>query len=959
MLDDTAAIPLSALDGEATQAVIDRPVDPLTIRALVDNAAQPISPFWPLRSFIACNPLSGFESLSFDEAIQHGQAWFNAQGYPSRAVGQAALRENKIGQRPLRHTVETQVRSLSATLTVHGRTLKTVDITHAFLISAPINASTSNTPDINSVSKTQCLQETLAADLERLTIKWIAAFLDEGQAVWSMPNRELGFYRAWKSLVAFDDHLLRLLDDQVRQQLAKLPDKPERAIADNLQALSIPADQQEDYLARHLTALPGWTGFIKWRSSQKNHIWQARYPISLTDFLAVRLTIERCLVEAAACRAQADTTPITRLLTQPSKAASQPLVSADERTAFHRVIGRLAGLAESDLAMLSSTEQEQMEALLRAILAVEGRIWLEAWEETFRASLLHEIAGNVSTLAIDSERARPAAQLVFCIDVRSEPFRRQLESLGAYETLGFAGFFGIPVHYTPFGTADGVASCPVLLQPKHWVTEIPKADQQSQADRHLKGLSLTKSLKTLLVSLKQNLAAPFALVETAGGVFGLLMAARTLAPLALHRFQQAIKALIIPPVALQTTIALPASLNDVADVPEHSQACGHITGLSADEQVFYAEASLRMMGLVNNFGALVVLCGHGGMTVNNPYAAGLDCGACGGNHGGPNARIMASVYNDRRVRAVLRERGIDIPDDTVFLAAEHNTTTDEVAIYNSADAPVSHAEHLNRLKADLETVRQKTCAERCQKFGQFGLSDQDARAHAQHRALDWAQVRPEWGLARNGAFIVGPRTLTQSMNLDSRCFLHSYDWQVDPQGKALEIILTAPLVVAEWINTQYYFSTVDNVHYGSGSKITHNVTGKIGVMQGNASDLMTGLPQQSLTVREGELYHEPLRLMAVVYAPLSRVAEIIARNTILRHFFDNGWVALTVIDPSSGRMLRYRKGKVWEDFLDDKSGDTGEHPAKKSSLTSESHEDLQAMLGVQPSTTANHPTSVS
>jgi len=956
---DTAAVPLSAINGDSTQAAIERSLDPLTIRALVENAAQPISPFWPLRSFIACNPLSGFENFSFDEAIQHGQAWFNAQGYPSRAVGQAALRENKIGQRPLQHTVETQIRPLNATLTVHGRKLKTVDIARAFLVSAPTSTTTPNIQDVAAVTEQQCLQATLAADLERLTIKWIAAFLDEGQAVWSMPNRELGFYRAWKSLAVFDDHLSRLLDAEARQQLVTLPEKPERAIADNLRALGIPADQHEEHLARHLTALPGWTGFIKWRSSQKSHAWQARYPISLTDYLAVRLTLEGCLVATATRRAQADATPITRLLTQPSPSASQPLVSADDRDTFHRVIGRLAGLAESDLATASSAEQEQMDALLADILALEGRIWLEAWEETFRTGLLHEMAGNVSSLTTDTERERPAAQMVFCIDVRSEPFRRQLESLGAYETLGFAGFFGIPVHYTPFGTAEGVASCPVLLQPKHWVTEIPKADQQHQAKRHLKGLSLTKKLKTLLVSLKQNLAAPFALVETAGGVFGVLMAARTLAPLALNRFQQAIKTLIMPPVVLQTTIALPASLNDVADIHEHSQSCGHVHGLSADEQVFYAEASLRMMGLVDNFGSLVVLCGHGGMTANNPYAAGLDCGACGGNHGGPNARIMASVYNDRRVRAVLRERGIDIPEDTIFLAAEHNTTTDEVLIYNSADAPVSHAEHLNRLKADLETVRQKTCAERCQKFGQVGLSEQDARAHAQHRALDWAQVRPEWGLARNGAFIVGPRTLTQSMNLDSRCFLHSYDWQVDPQGKALEIILTAPLVVAEWINTQYYFSTVDNVHYGSGSKITHNVTGKIGVMQGNASDLMTGLPQQSLTVREGELYHEPLRLMAVVYAPLSRVAEIIVRNTILQHFFDNGWVALTVIDPGTGRMLRYRKGKIWEDFLDDKSGDTDEHSAKTAPPNPEPREDIQAILGVKLSTTADSPASVS
>ncbi|NJN47826.1 MAG: DUF2309 domain-containing protein, partial [Candidatus Competibacteraceae bacterium] len=287
MLNDTAAVPLSELNRESAQAVPDRPVDPLTIRALVDNAAQPISPFWPLRSFIACNPLSGFESLSFDEAINTGRVWFDAQGYPSRAMGQAALRQNKIGQRPLRHAVKTQVRSLKAALTVHGRTLITTDIVHAFLISASTDTTPPYAQDTPAVPEEERLQAKLAADLERLTIKWTAAFLDEGQAVWSMPNRELGFYRAWKRLAVFDDQLLRLLDAEARQNLTALAEKPERAIDDGLRALGIAAAEQETHLTHHLTALPGWTGYIKWRSSQKNHAWQARYPISLTDYLAV------------------------------------------------------------------------------------------------------------------------------------------------------------------------------------------------------------------------------------------------------------------------------------------------------------------------------------------------------------------------------------------------------------------------------------------------------------------------------------------------------------------------------------------------------------------------------------------------------------------------------------------------------------------------------------------------
>jgi uncharacterized protein YbcC (UPF0753/DUF2309 family) len=268
------------------------------------------------------------------------------------------------------------------------------------------------------------------------------------------------------------------------------------------------------------------------------------------------------------------------------------------------------------------------------------------------------------------------------------------------------------------------------------------------------------------------------------------------------------------------------------------------------------------------------------------------------------------------VRALLAGQGIEIPASTLFLAAEHNTTTDEVTIFNLDRVPESHRVGLARLQRDLAQARRINAANRRKRLPEAG-DDAGDRAgddvHVAERSLDWAQVRPEWGLARNAAFIVGPRSLTASTDLEGRCFLHSYDWRIDEDAKSLEIILTAPMVVAQWINCQYYFSTVDNEHYGSGNKITLNVTGKIGVMQGNASDLMAGLPWQSVMAAEGQPYHEPLRLMTVVMAPVARLATLIARNTILQRLFDNEWVALLVIDPETGRFLRYRRGRTWSD----------------------------------------------
>jgi uncharacterized protein YbcC (UPF0753/DUF2309 family) len=309
---------------------------------------------------------------------------------------------------------------------------------------------------------------------------------------------------------------------------------------------------------------------------------------------------------------------------------------------------------------------------------------------------------------------------------------------------------------------------------------------------------------------------------------------------------------------------------------------------------------------------LVVLCGHGSSTNNNAYASALDCGACGGNHGGGNARILAAILNSAPVRSILSDRGLVIPADTLFMAAEHDTTTDHVELYQSHVLPERQQERLNSLRADLAKAQIANAKARTATFGLPMLHVDLAVRETKRRSSDWAEVRPEWGLARNAAFIVGPRELTKSVNLEGRCFLHSYDWKTDPAGKFLTTILTAPMVVAQWINSQYLFSTLNNVAYGAGSKVTQNVTGKLGVMQGNASDLMHGLPLQSVYAADGEPYHEPLRLLTVVYAPRSMLDAIIHTQDVLKKLFGNGWVTLACFDPSDNQACLLKRDLWWE-----------------------------------------------
>ena len=316
------------------------------------------------------------------------------------------------------------------------------------------------------------------------------------------------------------------------------------------------------------------------------------------------------------------------------------------------------------------------------------------------------------------------------------------------------------------------------------------------------------------------------------------------------------------------------------------------TGLSLKEQINHAETVLRLMGLTSDFAKLIIFTGHGSTTENNPYASALDCGACGGNQGAMNAKLLASILNKPEVRRGLEDKGMHIPLDTQFYGALHNTVTDAVQIYQQETPKPIYPELLQQLEKDLFQAGMLTNRER-----RINLNDSHSDKDIIRRTQDWSETRPEWGLAKNAAFIAAPRHLTKNISLDGRAFLHSYNWEQDNDGALLESILTAPMLVAEWINTQYLFSTIDNANFGSGSKITHNLVGKIAVMQGNGSDLMHGLPLQSVMANDDEAYHQPQRLLAILYAPRSQVKQLIDKHAVLKRLFFNQWLHLVVIDP--------------------------------------------------------------
>ena len=658
--------------------------------------------------------------------------------------------------------------------------------------------------------------------INRETIKWCGTYFDEGQSVIDMPVGDRGFYSAFKDLSKYD-RMLTQGSKQNKQWLNQLPDHAEDAIIQCLEALQVSDDEHLPFLKKSLAQLSGWSGYMKWRTEWQdtsNHL--DKHSNMLIDFMAVRLII-------------------TVLL--------HPEINFAKRT--------------------FSNEKTHKNPMIDNIKQLE-----ENYKSHLIPSLLSE-AKTINRLAKKSAEA----QLVFCIDVRSEPFRRHLESLGPYETLGFAGFFGLPIRLHDYNSGKVTDSCPVLLKPRYDIHDCPSDENTCAEKQHEQGKKMLNGLTDMYQQLKYNFATPFALVETLGAWCGLLMLSKTIKPmLTISTLNKWIEK-IMPTLTTKPLVDMTSTDSS--------------NGISPADQALYAEAVLRIMGLTEHFGKFVIFCGHGSSTQNNPYASGLDCGACGGNHGGGNAKVLAAILNKESIRASLSERGIHIPQDTQFLAAEHNTTTDDMLIFEDTTPPMRHEKVLRLLQENLIKAKAKNVASRVDDFDVGG------------------QVRPEWGLARNAAFIIGPRKLTQALDLEGRCFLHSYDWSQDKQLTFLETILTAPMVVAEWINTQYLFSTIDNVTYGSGSKVTHNVTGKIGVMQGNGSDLMHGLPLQSVKATDALNFHQPLRLLTVIYAPRENVSTIIDRQEILKTLFFNAWVHLIVIEPTENKAYQLQTTGEW------------------------------------------------
>jgi uncharacterized protein YbcC (UPF0753/DUF2309 family) len=776
-----------------------------TIETAVDRACRAIPPAWPLASSVAVNPFLG----------QTGDSLATAGARLARVAGVAV----------------TMPRNWYLQKIAAGE-ISDEDLADAW-VSAPAHLRPADLPALKAAAALDVPQMAalptiadLAAEMSGIDWPgliadrfgaWAAGYFDEGQALWAAP-RGLGAYAAWRAVATHDltPEIAGLSGFALH--VSEGPESAAAAVARVADRIGLSAGAMETYFHQMLMTQGGWAQYARYK------LWQAELAggsdETIADFLAIRLIWEEAL--------------------------------------FIRYEGAVADAWTSVRTSHASPVTPTPDLVIDGILQ-------EAAERSAQRALAATLAERVPPKSED----RPALQAAFCIDVRSEVFRRALESVSPdIRTLGFAGFFGLTTSHRRFASDIEELRLPVLLNPA-------VRSRSGGPERETRDQSARVKARATRAWGRFKLAAvsSFAFVEATGPIY--------------------VGKLISDALGLRRG----GAPNDPA--PRLDPA------LDLAARTKAAAAVLRAMSLTGGFARLVLLAGHGANVVNNPHASALHCGACGGYSGEVNARLLAGLLNDPEVRTGLVRNGIQILADTLFMAALHDTTTDQVTLYAEDHPSAAHHRDIKQAKTWLAAAGKIARTERA-----LRLPRAAHEASVPKRSRDWAETRPEWALAGCKAFIAAPRSRTAGRSLAGRAFLHDYDWMQDKSFGVLELILTAPVVVASWISLQYYGSTVAPEVFGGGNKLLHNVTGGIGVVEGNGGTLRAGLPWQS--VHDGERFvHEALRLSVCIEAPREAMTEILNRHDNVRALFDNGWLHLFALDDQGRMAWRYAGDLQW------------------------------------------------
>jgi uncharacterized protein len=731
-----------------------------------------------------------------------------------------------------------------------------------------------------------------------ILIRFSAAYLDQGVSSWPLPDRDKGFFESFVAIYK-DSHPVRGWLQPLTEELRRIDDcrlSPTDVIQETLHRLGVPPAETEEYLTRSLLALRGWAGMI-WQM-ETNAEWAVHPapPGSLVGYVAVRLLLLRLAIEYVARTYLNETGDLTELRAHVRRMLPSRGVTETQRTFLIFQLAQILGWNPGDLNRLSRGEWSQLVDEVEGFSSLERRrIYHLAFERRYRNQTLDAFLAHAPHT--HPPKDIPRFQVCCCLDEREESFRRHLEETDPEcETYSFAGFFAVAMYYRGTVDAHYVPLCPVVIKPQHYVQEeVVYSLEQSHRMRTETRRAIGKASHQIHLGSRLGLAG--AVASILGPLASVPLVARVLFPRLTAQIRRLVGSFVQPPPVTRLVL----ERTEAAPGPEQGQL-----GYTLAEMIDIVERVLRDSGLTSRFSRLVIIVGHGSSSLNNPHESAHDCGACGGGRGGPNARAYAQMANDPRVRAALAERGLVIPSHTVFVGAIHNTCDESIGYFDLDRLPSAHRRDFEHARDMIDEARRRNAHERCRRFesAELSLTPEEALRHVEGRAEDLAQVRPEYGHCTNAVCYVGRRWRTKGLYLDRRTFLTSYDpTQDDAQHTILARVLGPAIPVCAGISLEYYFSYVDPGGYGCGTKLPHNITSLLGVMDGAASDLRTGLPWQMTEL------HEPVRILFIIETTPEAMLGVIETSPVIRQLVVNDWVQLAVLDPNAPRIQLYRQGR--------------------------------------------------
>ncbi len=859
----------------------------------------------PIGVFVHHNTLHAFEDLPFEQAVIEASQKFGAEPYMSEAAYRAELARGRIQPRDIVAVLDSEPdamvfprlsrRSLRRAMITPG--VREFDAaTILWRLEQGHLARDFRQAALGALFDA-CFARAVAHEEEPVPprpvdeiihpwlIRLCSVFLDQGMAYWPMPNREQGFYACVRTLLSqpsgiFPKYLAGLDEEFRRQEYFSF--SATDAVLDYLDTQCFKEADWDDVLHAELLALPGWAGLMHRLEEDPGLAPHKPLASSLMDFLAVRLTMARVASRLGAAETVPQESPFK---TQEKRRLSRAARVYDA--------ARVVSLSADEVNRLSDDEWAAFVSEVKTCNGVERRRILHAaYERWHEREILHGLASHRNYRGLSELDGRPAAQVFFCIDEREESMRRALEEVDPeVETLSSAGYFGVAVDYKGIDDPESAAFCPVVVKPQHAVLEQSKAEDRELLEsrrwrRRLLGLVMRNSFVSSKTLMRGWLSTTALGLLSAVPLIGHLLAPRRYA-----RLREWLNKEFIPAPRTELTLMRNTAQSQGA-------VTGLLTGFAPAEKTERVASVLVPAGLVRGFARVVVILGHGSTSLNNPHESAHDCGACGGRRGGPNARLFAAMANRPEVRDGLRRRGVDIPADTWFIGGYHDTCSDEVELYDLETLPATHKASLDRIRESLDKARSWNARERVRRFESCPshVAPDAALRHVEERSEHLAEPRPEYGHCTNAVCVVGRRSLTRGLFLDRRAFLVSYDAGQDPDDRSLGSLLASVVPVCAGISLEYYFSFVDNDRYGCGTKLPHNVTGLMGVMDGHASDLRTGLPWQMVEI------HEPVRMLFVMETTPERLTKVVNASASLKQLVENRWIRIATIDPMSGRV---------------------------------------------------------